>query len=158
MLGIIKRAFAHLNEETLTVLYKSLIRPHLEYSNSACHPRYSMDIDKLESVQRRATKLLPSLANKPYHDRLKHLKLHSLLYRRKRGDMIQVYKFIHGIDYCQLEHFFTMKTTRETRGHSLRITKQCYLDSILEGNSLVSESLQSGTVFHNLWLHLQHQT
>ena len=62
-----------------------MVRPHLEYGNVIWVPYYKTDIKKLEAVQRRATKLITSLKDKAYGERLKELKLPSLVYRRKRG-------------------------------------------------------------------------
>ena len=50
----------------------------------------------LENVQRRATKLVPGLANLSYPDRLRQLNMPTLAYRRLRGDMIQTYKLLNG--------------------------------------------------------------
>ena len=49
-------------------LYKLLVRPHLEYSVQAWRPHYWKDIDLLEDVQRRSTKLLSSIKDKTYED------------------------------------------------------------------------------------------
>ena len=62
------------------------------------HPRFKKDVEQLEKVQRRATKLVTSLRDMSYQKRLQALvDLPSLVYRRYRGDMIEVYKFIHEI-------------------------------------------------------------
>ena len=50
----------------------------------------------MENVQDRATKLVPALKDLEYPDRLKQLDLPSMAYRRCRGDMIEVYKYLHG--------------------------------------------------------------
>ena len=97
MLGLIKRNFIHVSQDCFVILYKALVRSHLEYANSVWNPRRKIDIDKLERVQRRATKLIPELAKRPYSVRLKHLNLPTLKYRRYRGDMIEVFKIIKGI-------------------------------------------------------------
>ena len=52
------------------------------------------DIEDIEKVQKRATKLVISLKKLPYKDRLEHLHLVTLKYRRLRGDMIEVYKIV----------------------------------------------------------------
>ncbi len=54
-----------------------------------------MDINRLESVQRRMTKIIQGLRTLPYQERLRRLKLHSLE-RRVRGDLIEVYKWMKG--------------------------------------------------------------
>ena len=54
-------------------LYKTLVRPHLEYANCVWSPFLQMDTTRLEKVQRRATKIIPSLADLPYTERLKEL-------------------------------------------------------------------------------------
>ena len=78
MLGIVKRNFTFISRKCFIILYKSLVRSHLEYASSVWYPKRKMDVDKLERVQKRATKL-------------------KLKYRRYRGDMIEVFKIIKGI-------------------------------------------------------------
>ena len=59
-------------------LYKSLVRPHLEYATGVWSPQYKKDMIAIENIQRRATRLLPSFKDKTYHKRLKSLGLPSL--------------------------------------------------------------------------------
>ena len=66
-----------------------MVRPHLEYGNLLWGPFYARDKKSVESVQRRATKLIPELREKSYQERLQALDLTSMEYRRNRGDMIQ---------------------------------------------------------------------
>ncbi len=70
ILGIVKRIFVTLDEELLPLVYKHQVRPHLEYGNAIWHPHYVAHIRKVEGVQRRATKIIPELRDKPYHERL----------------------------------------------------------------------------------------
>ena len=86
LLGIVRRSFANLSLQSLPVLYKTLIRPHLEYGNRIWGPMAVGDQKLLERVQRRATKLVAEVRMKPYSQRLKELQLPSLTYRRSRGD------------------------------------------------------------------------
>ena len=74
------------------------VRPHLEYGQSAWCPHLKKYIDVLEKVQIRATKLVDGLGDLEYHERLKRLQLPTLVYRRKRGDMIEMYKHFHVYD------------------------------------------------------------
>ena len=79
------------------VLYKSLVRSHLEYGVSVWSPHHEYLIEKLEKVQKRATKLIISIKHLKYEERLRYLKLPKLKFRRVRGDMIEVYKFYNNI-------------------------------------------------------------
>jgi hypothetical protein len=56
MMGIIRRTYAHLDEESFLLLYKSLVHPHLEYANQVWAPHLRKHIDSIENVQRRATR------------------------------------------------------------------------------------------------------
>ena len=78
------------------MLYKSLVRCHLEYANSVWNPYQIQFIKALEKVQMRATRLIYKLRNKSYEERLRILDLPTLKYRRLRGDMIETYKILSG--------------------------------------------------------------
>ena len=95
VLGLIMKTFANLNEHTLPLLYKSLVRPHLEYANVVWGPTFLTDVNKIESVQRRATRYVQNVSNLPYHERLTYLNLPTLSYRRFRADMITTYNIFH---------------------------------------------------------------
>ena len=90
MVGLIKHTFTYMNKEMFLVLYKTLVRPLLEYCPQVWSPYLNKDINILEKVQQRATKIVPELHNLPYEERLKQLKLYTLKERRLRGDMILV--------------------------------------------------------------------
>ncbi len=87
MLGLIKTNFSFKNKDIVLPLYDSCVRPHLECAVQFWSPHHAKDIAKLEGVQRRATKMIPSLRNKPCEERLSLLNLLSLknhrLYTRK---------------------------------------------------------------------------
>ena len=84
MLGKIRRTFSCLDQHILVPIYKALVRPRMEFAVQAWCPYLQKDILKLEKVQRRATKLIPSIAGLPYEERLKRLHLTSL---RKKGQI-----------------------------------------------------------------------
>ena len=79
------------------LLYKAMVRPHLEYTNAVWCPYKKGDIELIEKVQKRATKLIISLKYLTYSERLKQLHLPTLKYRRLRGDMIEVFKMVHKV-------------------------------------------------------------
>ena len=63
ILGLIKKSFAKFNRINLPIIYKSLVRPHLEYGNLVWGPFFKEDVKAVEKVQRRATKLVPSISH-----------------------------------------------------------------------------------------------
>ena len=77
-LGRIKRTFTYMNKDIFMKTYPSLVRSHLEYAVQAWSPRLKKDIDHLEKVQRRATKLVPECRTVKYKDRLRVLGLITL--------------------------------------------------------------------------------
>ena len=87
-------------------------------------PCYLGDLRLVEGVQRHATKLIPRLHELPYEERLKELKLPSMEYRRKRGDMIQCFKIMNGIVRLDVTKIFNRIPTSNTRGHQQRILRQ----------------------------------
>ena len=124
MLGLIKRSYTYLDKESLLCLYKAMVRPILEYGVTVWSPYRIGDIDAVESVQRRATRILPELRGLDYEARLRSLKLPTLTYRRLRGDVINVYKYIHGIYRLPLaDNMFEMAQYGATRGHSFKLYK-----------------------------------
>ena len=78
----------------------------------------------LEKVQRRATKMISKLKDLSYEQRLSKLGLVSLEKRRVRGDLIQVFKIIKGIDKVSLNKIFTMSGGSSTRGNRFKLSKK----------------------------------
>jgi len=97
ILGIIKRNFQHVDKGAFVLLYKALVRSHLEYSNTVWSPYKQYLVEVVEKVQKKATTLVHKCKHIPYTDRLKYLKLPTLKYRRHSGDMIETYKILHGL-------------------------------------------------------------
>ena len=97
---------------TLIPLYKTIVRPHLEYCIQALRPYRKKDIDILERVQRRATKLIQKLRNISYEMRLKECELTTLETRRLRGDQIEVFKILNGYENID-RNIFLLPRKRE---------------------------------------------
>jgi ribonuclease P/MRP protein subunit RPP40 len=98
VLAQIKSAFTCHEPEIIRPLYLALVRPHLEFAVPAWNPHLEQDSKKLEKIQKKATKLCPSLKKKNYEERYKIFQLTKLDVRRERGDLIQLYKIIYGIE------------------------------------------------------------
>jgi hypothetical protein len=81
-LGMIKRSFDYMDKDMFLTVFKSIVRPHLEYGSSVWSVIYKKEAIQLENVQRRATKLIKNIQHKTYTQRLKYLGLPSLQYRR----------------------------------------------------------------------------
>ena len=77
-------------------------------------------IEALENVQRRATKLVPGLADKTYPERLKYLKLPTLAYRRTRGDMINAFKIIDSGFDSSIKSMLPLSNSG-LRGHNRKV-------------------------------------
>ena len=75
-----------------------MIMPHLEYASCIWFPKLKRDYDAIERIQRRATKLVPELRTLTYTERLTQPKLPTLVYRRRRADMLQTYKLMHNFN------------------------------------------------------------
>jgi len=97
-LVMLKRTFKHWNAKMFVKLYKAYVRPHLEYCAVAWSPFRKRDVFRLEQVQRRATKLVPKIRHMNYETRLANLELPTLEDRRRRGDLIQQFKFVKKVN------------------------------------------------------------
>lgn len=172
ILAVIRRSFARIDVETLPLLFKSLVRPHLEYCNAVWGPFNRGDQKRVERVQRRATKLIPMIKDLPYPERLRILGMPSLYHRRRRGDMITTYQLLHGGVDVNPEKFFTPAADGPTRGHPWKLRKpraktrvrRCALGIriINDWNALPTSVVAADTLnsfksrLDAHWAHLQH--
>ena len=105
VLGMIRRQFPQLDVPEFRLLYKCYVRPHMEYAVQAWSPYLAKDIECLERIQRRATKMVRGLKNMHYQERLKAVGLQSLQQRR-RGDLIETFKILKGVQITEQNLFF----------------------------------------------------
>lgn len=132
MLGLIRRTIESRSPSILLNLFKSLVRPHLEYCSPAWSPHYGKDKDLLESVQHRFTRMFKDLRPLVYLNRLNKLNLWTLEERRNRADLLEVFKMFNGLSDIPLSAFFELKPAWNTRGHNRRLAKRnCRRDSRL---------------------------
>ena len=99
----------------MLLLYKSVVRPHFEYTVQAWCPNKISDIKLLEGAQRRFTKCIHELNKLPYEMRLKNLT--TIETRRILGDLIEVYRIMTdietiGILFSQKHHMMEQEVTQ----------------------------------------------
>ena len=77
-LGLVKRSFKYLDQDKFLLLYKTLVRPILEYASPVWSPNKIKDIIRIEGIQWRATNLILSIKDLSYPERLRRLNLTTL--------------------------------------------------------------------------------
>ena len=122
-------------------LYLTFIRPYLEFAVPVWCPFLKGDIDMIEQVQQRATKLIPAIRNLSYENRLRKLELTTLKDRRLRGDLIQMFKIMNKMEKCDRYNRFKI-ILNQVRGHCFKyfkeITRQSYKENYFFYNRIVN--------------------
>ena len=155
MLGRIKKSFVHFDCKLLRSLYSTFIRPFLEFAVPVWSPILKGDCDVIERVQHRASKLVASIRGFSYEKRLKALGLTTLVERRQRGDMIQLFKIFNGVDKLERGNRFQL-VHNKVRGHCFKyfseISRQQQRENYIFNrsanlwNSLPSELVEAPSV------------
>jgi hypothetical protein len=166
MLSMIKLAFHYLDVTSLTMLYKAFVLPILDYCSVVWSPYFIKDIEILERVQRRFTRILPVFRHLSYRDRLTKYGLSSLHARRLAADLTCVFKIFHGFTNIDPSYLFQLNVDSRTRGHSQKLRVcQTRLDArkhffssriIAHWNSLPNKCIAASTVGRfksELWRH-----
>ena len=104
-LGVLLRCLTFRDKFHFIHLYKTYVRCHLEYAVQAWNPWLKQDIENIESVQRRAVSYCHGLEGS-YQDKLKTVGLTTLCDRRIRGDMLETFKILKGIDDVDYHTWF----------------------------------------------------
>ncbi len=124
MLFYLTRPFAALTSSIFLPLYKTFIRPHLEYAIQATHPILCRDAEALEKVQKLALKFVKGLRHVPYEAALKQLRLFYLTHRQIRGDLIAMFKITHGLLEFPMASTFVYPTRQGLGGHAFKFHQQ----------------------------------
>ena len=119
VLGLIRRSVGTANSNVFSILYKSLVRPILEYTLPVWSPDLAKDINALESVQRTASQLALNQRKgvMSYEDRCQLFKWPTLSERRRYLSLVECYKIVFGFYHPKFEDFFEFATTKCTRGN-----------------------------------------
>ena len=123
--AVINSNITHKVPIVMLPLFKSMVRSLVEYGNSVWAPYLKKHIVTIENVQRHYTKKIRGMKHKTYKERLMALKLPN--YRRMRGDLIEVFKIVHGIyDPVTTKSLLTrVSDSSITRKHNkFKLTKQ----------------------------------
>ncbi|KAH0820961.1 hypothetical protein GEV33_001830 [Tenebrio molitor] len=136
MLFLLNKVFRKSSPAIFAKLYKTYVRPVLEFANCVWTPVLQRDIQLLESVQRRATRVPFGRSRPQYTARLSLMGIPSLSARRVRGDLLVVFRALSS-EQSPIRHLFTLHEGGRTRGHSLKLLK----DSVYSGPKYVSKVL-----------------
>ena len=122
-LGIIKNTFHVIDQDGFMILFKSNVRPILEYGIPIWFPYLRKHEKEIEQIQRRATKMIKGFKTLNYSERLHKLKLPTLYYRRRRCDLIQTFRIIKDFDHIQSDSFFELNQGITRKNHIYKLNK-----------------------------------
>jgi len=122
ILGLIGAHFKGLNKTSFLTLYNAMVRSRLDYASSVWSPWQLGQIEMIEKIQKRATKMLRECQDMTYIERLKYLNMTTLKFRRIRGDLIILFNVCsQGINNSGPTFQFVEDS--RTRGHNRRLIR-----------------------------------
>ena len=121
--GMINRTVSFKTKEIMVPLFKTLVRPVVEYAKAVWCPYKRKDINEIEKIQRHFTRCIVGMRELDYSQRLRKLDLPSLEFRRVRGDMLECFEFVHNF-YDPLTTNNLITHSANTRPNPFKITKQ----------------------------------
>lgn len=132
-IAMFTRNFKSRDVAFMVLVWKTYVRPIVEYASVVWNPVSLAQSMDLERVQRRFTKLIWAVRNLPYQDRLKNLGLETLHRRRLIADLVMTFLILHGSCDLDVGEFFTLNQ-RPSRRHKLCL----YIAQLVQGGSTTS--------------------
>ena len=128
-----KRTITYRDSRVFPRIYRTYVRPSLEYCVQAWNPSKVEDVQTLEKVQRRALRMVTDQGSIKYEEKLQRLGMTTLQERRKRGDLLEVYKILNNMSGLNSADFFEFVPDRhsvETRSYveNLLVPEKCRLN------------------------------
>ena len=145
---MLRRTFHRLDVNLTRLLYCIFVRPRLEFCSTVWNPNHKGDIELIEKVQRRATKIPHETKRQNYKQRIIQFNLQNLKERRDRDDFIQQYKFINGLDKINWHKTPCIAASISTNDPASAIqleSQEKYQNLIQYTTSLQTKSLINGT-------------
>jgi hypothetical protein len=124
VVGHIFRSFRSRNQKFLLNMFRTYVRPIVDYNSPAWTPHLKKDVMKIERVQRNFTKRIPGMSRYSYTERLRILKLNSLEETRIKSDLIMAFRMLKKQVDLNFNDFFEFAPELGTRGHSLKLRIQ----------------------------------
>ena len=120
---LILKCFTSRDSKLLMRAFCTFVRPLLEFSSTIWSPYTIVDINRIESVQRRFTKAINNLSFSSYSERLLNLRVDSLQCRRIKADLILCYNLLHHRVETNFNKFFTLSENTQLRGNKFKLVK-----------------------------------
>ncbi|PKU42310.1 reverse hypothetical protein [Limosa lapponica baueri] len=121
VLGCIKQSISSRLREVILPLCSTLVRPRLEHWVQFWAPQYKRDVDVLERIQQRPTKMIKEINQLSCGERLKELALFSLEKRRFRGNLIRIRKYLKGMCKDDRARLFSVVPSDRTKGNGHKL-------------------------------------
>ena len=116
----IKRSFVSRNPTFLSNIFKLYVRPHIEYCVEVWNPVFREDINKMERVQNKMSRLIREGSRVRPQERNARLGISSHEIRRLRGDLINIYKYVNK------GALFTLRDDSRLRGNDKAIRRPMF--------------------------------